>query len=126
LFNLVLSKLLSSVFLSIPDLCRPSEIRTFRCYEGTAHKLRPSPFRTRLWSPEFIILLPEPNRTWGKVVDNEADHSKGTPSARVHVRVDSVVDRRERACRRVRVRKLWTAQNLLILPGFGTRDNRED
>jgi hypothetical protein len=29
-------------FLSTLDLCCPSEIRTFRCYEGTAHKLRPS------------------------------------------------------------------------------------
>jgi hypothetical protein len=46
--------------LSIPDLCCPSEIRTFRCYEGIAHKLRPSPFRTYLWSPESIILLSEP------------------------------------------------------------------
>jgi hypothetical protein len=47
--------------LSIPDLCCPSEIRTFRCYEGTAHKLRPSPFGIHLWSPESIILLLEPN-----------------------------------------------------------------
>jgi hypothetical protein len=48
-------------FLSIPDLCYPSEIRTFRCYEGTAHKLRPSPFRVHLQSPESVILLSEPN-----------------------------------------------------------------
>jgi hypothetical protein len=47
--------------LLIPDLFSPSEIETFRCYEGTAHKLRPSPFRIHLWSLEFIILLPEPN-----------------------------------------------------------------
>jgi hypothetical protein len=47
-------------FLSIPNLSCPSEIRTFR-YEDTAYKLRPSPFRTYLWSPEFIILLPELN-----------------------------------------------------------------
>jgi hypothetical protein len=47
-------------FLSIPDLCCPSEIRTFRCYEGTAHKLRPSPFGIHLWSPEYVILLSEP------------------------------------------------------------------
>jgi Reverse transcriptase (RNA-dependent DNA polymerase) len=48
-------------FLSIPDLSSPSEIRTFRCYEGTAHKLRPSPFGNHLWSPESVILLPESN-----------------------------------------------------------------
>jgi hypothetical protein len=48
-------------FLSILDLCCPSEIKTFRCYEGTAHKLRPSPFKINLWSPESIILLLEPN-----------------------------------------------------------------
>jgi hypothetical protein len=48
-------------FLSIPDLSSPSEIRTFRCYEGTAHKLRPSPFGIHLRSPESVILLPEPN-----------------------------------------------------------------
>jgi hypothetical protein len=48
-------------FLSVPNLCCPSEIRTFRCYEGTAYKLRPSPFRICLQSLEFIILLPEPN-----------------------------------------------------------------
>jgi hypothetical protein len=48
-------------FLSIPDLCCPSKIRTFRCYEGTAHKLRPSPFRIHLQSPESVILLSEPN-----------------------------------------------------------------
>jgi hypothetical protein len=48
-------------FLSIPDLICPSEIRTFRCYEGTAYKLRPSPFGTYLPSPESVILLPEPN-----------------------------------------------------------------
>jgi hypothetical protein len=47
--------------LSIPDLCCPSEIRTFRCYKGTAYKLRPSPFGINLRSPESIILLPEPN-----------------------------------------------------------------
>jgi hypothetical protein len=47
--------------LSVPDLCCPSEIRTFRCYEGTAYKLRPSPFRINLPSPESVILLPEPN-----------------------------------------------------------------
>jgi hypothetical protein len=47
--------------LLIPDLSSPSEIRTFRCYEGTAHKLRPSPFGSHLWSPEIVILLPEPN-----------------------------------------------------------------
>jgi hypothetical protein len=47
--------------LSIPDHSSPSEIRTFRCYKGTAHKLRPSPFGTHLQSPEFVILLPEPN-----------------------------------------------------------------
>jgi hypothetical protein len=44
-----------------PDLSSPPEIRTFRCYEGTAHKLRPSPFGIRLRSPESSILLPEPN-----------------------------------------------------------------
>jgi hypothetical protein len=49
-------------FLSIPDLCCPSEIRTFRYYEGTAHKLRPSPFGIHLQSPESVILLPEPNK----------------------------------------------------------------
>jgi hypothetical protein len=49
-------------FLSIPDLYCPSEIRTFGCYEGTAHKLRPSPFGTHLWSPESVILLSELNR----------------------------------------------------------------
>jgi hypothetical protein len=48
-------------FFSILDLCCPSEIRTFRCYEGTAHKLRPSPFRIYLQSPKTIILLSEPN-----------------------------------------------------------------
>jgi hypothetical protein len=48
-------------FLPIPDLSSPSEIRTLRCYEGTAHKLRPSPFGICLWSPESTILLPEPN-----------------------------------------------------------------
>jgi hypothetical protein len=48
-------------FLSIPDLCCPFEIRTFRCYEGTAHKLRPSPFGICLQSLESIILLSEPN-----------------------------------------------------------------
>jgi hypothetical protein len=48
-------------FLLIPDLFSPSEIRTFRCYKGTAHKLRPSPFGTHLQSLEFVILLPEPN-----------------------------------------------------------------
>jgi hypothetical protein len=51
----------SQSFLSIPDLSSPSEIRTFRCYEGTAHKLRPSPFGTHLRSPEFVVWLPEPN-----------------------------------------------------------------
>jgi hypothetical protein len=49
-------------FLLFPDLSSPSEIRTLRCYEGTAHKLRPSPFGTHLRSLEFVILLPEPNR----------------------------------------------------------------
>jgi hypothetical protein len=48
-------------FLSILDLCCPSEIRTFRCYEGTAHKLRPSPFRIYLRSSESDIVLSEPN-----------------------------------------------------------------
>jgi hypothetical protein len=48
--------------LSIPDLFSPSEIRTYRCYEGTAHKLRPSPFGIHLRSPESATLLPEPNR----------------------------------------------------------------
>jgi hypothetical protein len=33
-------------FLSILDLSCPSEIGTFKCYEGTAYKLRPHPFRT--------------------------------------------------------------------------------
>jgi hypothetical protein len=47
--------------LSIPDLFSPSEIRTFRCYEGTAHKLRPSPFGTHFRSLEFFILLSKPN-----------------------------------------------------------------
>jgi hypothetical protein len=47
--------------LLIPDLSSPSEIRTFRCYKGTAHKLRPSPFGSYLRSPEIVILLPEPN-----------------------------------------------------------------
>jgi hypothetical protein len=47
--------------LLIPDLYCPSEIRTFRCYEGTAHKLRPSPFGIYLRSPESVILLSEPN-----------------------------------------------------------------
>jgi RNase H-like domain found in reverse transcriptase len=47
--------------LSIPDLCCPSEIKTFRCYKGTAYKLRPSPFGIYLWSLESVILLPEPN-----------------------------------------------------------------
>jgi hypothetical protein len=54
---------------SIPDLCCPSEIRTFRCYEGTAHKLRPSPFRIYLQSPESIILLSEPN-SWEEPLSN--------------------------------------------------------
>jgi hypothetical protein len=49
-------------FLSILELCCPSEIRTFRCYKGTAHKLRPSPFRIYLRSPESVILLSEPNK----------------------------------------------------------------
>jgi hypothetical protein len=49
-------------FLSVPDLSSPSEIRTFRCYEGTAHKLRPSPFGNHLRSPESATLLPELNR----------------------------------------------------------------
>jgi hypothetical protein len=48
-------------FLSTPDLCCPSEIRTFRCYEGIAHGLRPSPFGIYLRSPESDILLSEPN-----------------------------------------------------------------
>jgi hypothetical protein len=48
-------------FLSIPDLFCPSEIRTFKCYEGTAHKLRPSPFGIYLWSLESVNLLSEPN-----------------------------------------------------------------
>jgi hypothetical protein len=52
--------------LSIPDLFSPSEIRTFRCYEGTAHKLRPSPFGTHFRSPEFFILLSEPNKRYRK------------------------------------------------------------
>jgi hypothetical protein len=47
--------------LSILDLCCPSEIRTFGCYEGTAFKLSPSPFGITLWSLEYVILLPEPN-----------------------------------------------------------------
>jgi hypothetical protein len=47
--------------LPILDFSSPSEIRTFRCYEGTTHKLRPSPFRSYLRSPEIVILLPEPN-----------------------------------------------------------------
>jgi hypothetical protein len=47
--------------LSIPDLFSPSEIRAFRCYKGTAHKLRPSPFGSYLRSLEIVILLPEPN-----------------------------------------------------------------
>jgi hypothetical protein len=47
--------------LPILDLCCPSEIRTFRCYKGTAYKLRPSPFRINPWSLESIILLPEPS-----------------------------------------------------------------
>jgi hypothetical protein len=47
--------------LSILDLSSSSEIRTFRCYEGTAHKLWPSPFGSHLQSPEIVILLPEPN-----------------------------------------------------------------
>jgi hypothetical protein len=47
--------------LSILDLSSLFEIRTFRCYEGTAHKLRPSPFGSYLWSLEIVILLPEPN-----------------------------------------------------------------
>jgi hypothetical protein len=49
-------------FLSILDLCYPSETRTFRCYEGIAYKLRPGPFGIYLWSLESVILLPEPNR----------------------------------------------------------------
>jgi hypothetical protein len=49
-------------YLSTPDLSSPSEIRTFRCYEGTAHKLRPSPFGIHLRSPESAILLPELNK----------------------------------------------------------------
>jgi hypothetical protein len=49
--------------LLIPDLSSPSEIRTFRCYEDTAHKMRPSPFESYLWSPEIVILLPEPNKS---------------------------------------------------------------
>jgi hypothetical protein len=49
-------------FLSIPDLRCPSGIRTFRCYKGTAYKLRPSPFKIYLQSPESIIVLPEPNK----------------------------------------------------------------
>jgi hypothetical protein len=53
-------------FLLTPDLSSPSEIRTFRCYKGTAHKLRPSPFGIRLRSPESTILLPEPNSQSGK------------------------------------------------------------
>jgi hypothetical protein len=48
-------------FLSIPDLSCSSEIRTFRCYKGTAYKLRPSPFKTYLRSLESVILLPESN-----------------------------------------------------------------
>jgi hypothetical protein len=48
-------------FLLTLDLCCPSEIRTFRCYEGTAHKLRPSPLGICLQSPEPDILLSEPN-----------------------------------------------------------------
>jgi hypothetical protein len=48
-------------FLSVLDHSYPSEIRTFRCYEGTAYKLRPSPFRIYLRSLESVILLPEPN-----------------------------------------------------------------
>jgi hypothetical protein len=50
--------------LSIPDLCCPSEIRTFRCYKGTAYKLRPSPFKINLWSLKSIILPPKPNNSW--------------------------------------------------------------
>jgi hypothetical protein len=55
-------------FLSIPDLCCPSEIKTFRCYEGTAHKLRPSPFGIHLQSPEPIILLTEPHIDSGRAM----------------------------------------------------------
>jgi hypothetical protein len=42
-------------FLSIPDLSSPSEIRTFRCYEGTAHKLRPVllEFISGVWNLSF-------------------------------------------------------------------------
>jgi hypothetical protein len=47
--------------LLIPNLSSSSEIRTFRCYEGTAHKLRSSPFGSYLRSPEIIILLLESN-----------------------------------------------------------------
>jgi hypothetical protein len=50
---------LNFLSLSFWTLVCPSEIRTFRCYEGTAHKLRPSPFRIFLQSLESAILLPE-------------------------------------------------------------------
>jgi hypothetical protein len=59
--NLFTLNFLSLSFLLIPDLSCLFEIRTFRCYKGTAHKLRPSPFGTFLQSLESIILLPELN-----------------------------------------------------------------
>jgi hypothetical protein len=52
---------LSLSFLLITDFSCPPEIRTFRCYKGTVHKLRPSPFRFHLCSPESNLLLPKPN-----------------------------------------------------------------
>jgi hypothetical protein len=55
--------------LSIPDPCYPSEIRAFRCYKGTAYKLRPSPFGIYLQSPESVILLPEPNSLWKSSIE---------------------------------------------------------
>jgi hypothetical protein len=60
--------------LSVLDLCCPSEIRTFRCYEGTAYKLRPSPFGINLWSLESVILLPELN-TGGQLEVETCDWS---------------------------------------------------
>ena len=37
-------------------------------------------------------------RSWGKVVDGKANRPEGTPGARVHIRIDGVVDRKKLTC----------------------------
>jgi hypothetical protein len=66
-------------FLSIPDLCCSSEIRTFRCYKGIAYKLRPSPFGIYLQSLESAFLLPELNINQKKYKKNTSGPDESRP-----------------------------------------------